>query len=64
MALLLNPGIYSGQSFAPAQRCRTHPYSSPPAALRVGYFVFWGVVVVETFERYGSKLLTLIGWGA
>jgi hypothetical protein len=32
-------------------------------AFTVGYFVFWGAVVVETFDRYGSKLLTLLGWG-
>lgn len=26
----------------------------------VGYFVFWGAVVVETFERYGGKLLDFL----
>lgn len=30
----------------------------------VGYFVFWGAVVVETFNRYGSKLFALFGGGA
>jgi hypothetical protein len=30
----------------------------------VGYFVFWGAVVVETFDRYGGKLLALFGLGA
>ena len=33
-------------------------------AFTVGYFIFWGVVVLETFERYGGKLLALLGWGA
>jgi hypothetical protein len=32
-------------------------------AFTVGYFIFWGAVVVETFDRYGAKLLALIGWG-
>jgi hypothetical protein len=32
-------------------------------AFTVGYFVFWGAVVVETFDRYGAKLLALPGWG-
>ncbi|MEN9840876.1 MAG: hypothetical protein RL376_676 [Verrucomicrobiota bacterium] len=27
----------------------------------VGYFIFWGAVVVETFQRYGDKLLALLG---
>lgn len=26
----------------------------------IGYFIFWGAVVVETFERYGGKLLALL----
>jgi hypothetical protein len=26
----------------------------------VGYFVFWGAVVVETFNRYGGKVLELL----
>ena len=30
-------------------------------AFTVGYFVFWGAVVVETFNRYGGKLLALLG---
>ncbi len=29
----------------------------------VGYFVFWGAVVVETFDRYGARLLALLGLG-
>ncbi|MCU0792789.1 MAG: exopolysaccharide biosynthesis protein [Opitutaceae bacterium] len=29
-------------------------------AFTVGYFVFWGAVVVETFNRYGGKLLALL----
>ncbi len=32
-------------------------------AFTVGYFVFWGAVAIETFDRYGSKLLALLGWG-
>lgn len=32
-------------------------------AFTVGYFIFWGAVVVETFNRYGAKLLGLFGWG-
>ncbi len=33
-------------------------------AFTVGYFVFWGAVVVETFDRYGGKLLALFGLNA
>lgn len=29
-------------------------------AFTVGYFVFWGAVVVETFQRYGGRVLELI----
>lgn len=28
-------------------------------AFTVGYFIFWGAVVVETFNRYGGKVLEL-----
>jgi hypothetical protein len=28
-------------------------------AFTVGYFIFWGAVVVETFNRYGAKVLDL-----
>jgi hypothetical protein len=28
-------------------------------AFTVGYFIFWGAVVVETFNRYGDKVLDL-----
>lgn len=30
-------------------------------AFTVGYFIFWGAVIVETFRRYGGKLLGLFG---
>lgn len=30
----------------------------------VGYFIFWGAVVVESFNRYGHKLLSFFGIGA
>jgi len=30
----------------------------------VGYFVFWGAVIVETFDRYGAKLLNVFGFGS
>lgn len=31
----------------------------------IGYFVFWGAIVVETFRRYGGKVLDLLtGAGA
>lgn len=30
-------------------------------AFTVGYFVFWGAVVVESFDRYGAKLLSPLG---
>lgn len=29
-------------------------------AFTVGYFVFWGAVVVETFQRYGGKVWEMI----
>lgn len=29
----------------------------------VGYFIFWGAVIVETVNRYGGKLLELFGLG-
>jgi hypothetical protein len=29
----------------------------------VGYFVFWGAIVVETFRRFGGKLLELLAGG-
>ncbi len=29
----------------------------------VGYFIFWGAVVVESFNRYGHKLLSFFGIG-
>jgi len=32
-------------------------------AFTVGYFVFWGAVVVETFQRYGDKVLGWVGIG-
>jgi hypothetical protein len=30
-------------------------------AFTVGYFVFWGAVVVATFDSYGTRLLALLG---
>jgi len=30
----------------------------------VGYFVFWGAVIVETFDRYGAKLINVFGFGS
>lgn len=30
-------------------------------AFTVGYFVFWGAVVVETVDRYGGRVLALLG---
>ncbi len=30
----------------------------------VGYFVFWGAIVVETFRRYGGKVLDLLAGGS
>lgn len=30
----------------------------------VGYFIFWGAVVVETFDRYGARLVAWWGGGA
>jgi hypothetical protein len=30
-------------------------------AFTIGYFIFWGVVIAETFARYGNKVLTLFG---
>jgi len=33
-------------------------------AFTVGYLVFWGAVIVEAFDRYGSKLLSLVGFGS
>ncbi len=33
-------------------------------AFTLGYFVFWGALVVETVNRYGSRLLALFGVGA
>lgn len=32
----------------------------------VGYFVFWGAVIVETFNRYGGRVMEFFGlsWGA
>jgi hypothetical protein len=29
----------------------------------IGYFVFWGAIVVETFRRFGGKLLELLAGG-
>jgi hypothetical protein len=33
-------------------------------AFTVGYFIFWGAVVVEMFQRYGDKVLGWVGLGA
>ncbi len=30
-------------------------------AFTLGYFAFWAAVVVETFDRYGARLLALLG---
>lgn len=30
----------------------------------IGYYVFWGAVIVEALDRYGGKLLTFLGWGS
>ncbi len=30
-------------------------------AFTIGYFVFWGAVVIETFDRYGGQILALVG---
>ncbi len=32
-------------------------------AFTIGYFIFWGAVIVEAFQRYGGKLLSLFGAG-
>jgi hypothetical protein len=29
----------------------------------IGYYIFWGAVIVEAVERYGGKMLNVLGWG-
>lgn len=28
----------------------------------IGYYIFWGAVIVEALDRYGGKMLTFLGW--